>query len=204
MGDATVSGPDHSCLFDVASTQGGYFTTAQAGACGFGRDLLSHHARTGRFVRINRGLYRLRDYPSWPREHVMAAWLAAGRERAVVSHESALDLLNLSDVMPNSIHLTVPRSRRHLPSLPDVTFHTTVRPLEPGDISIREGIRVTSATRTILDSAQAGTAPEQIEMSIRQALDRGLTTRSALLSRARERSQRVQHLILNTITQEQR
>ena len=35
---------------------------------------------------------------------------------------------------------------------------------------------ITSATRSILDAAEAGTAPEQIEMAVTQAMDRGLAT----------------------------
>jgi predicted transcriptional regulator of viral defense system len=93
---------------------------------------------------------------------------------AAVSHESALELLKLSDVIPNAVHLTVPRSRRNLPSVPGVKIHTTSRPLRPGDLTFRDGMIVTSATRTILDAAEAGTAPEQIELAVVQAIRRGL------------------------------
>src|SRR5207248_3046491 len=110
--------PDSLCLFEVASEQGGYFTAEQARACRYSFALLSHHVKSGRFLRIRRGLYRLRDYPSSPREDVLAAWLAVGKESAVVSHDSALDLLDLSDVIPDAAHLTVPRFRRNVPSLP--------------------------------------------------------------------------------------
>jgi len=86
----------------------------------------------------------------------VAAWLAVGKETAVVSHESALALLDLSDVIPKAVHLTVPRSRRHLPTIPGVKVHTTTRPLGAGDVVERDGVRVTSAARTILDAAGAG------------------------------------------------
>ena len=52
----------------------------------------------------------------------MAAWLAVGKQNAVVSHESALDLLDLSDVSPDRVHLTVPRSRRGLAAPPAQRF----------------------------------------------------------------------------------
>lgn len=78
---------------------------------------------------MRRGPCRYREYPSSPREDVLAAWLAVGKTVAVVSHDSALDLLGLSDVIPDAVHLTVPRRRRHLPALPGVKIHTTVRPL---------------------------------------------------------------------------
>src|SRR5512133_706176 len=97
--------PDSLRLFEIASEQGGYFTARQARTCGYGFALLSHHSKSGRFIRVRRGLYRLREYPSSPREEVLAAWLAVGKDVAVVSHESALDLLDLSDVIPNVAHV---------------------------------------------------------------------------------------------------
>jgi hypothetical protein len=82
MYDTSDAGPDQQCLFDVAATQQGYCTSAQAGACGYSPVLLAHHAHSGRFLRVRRGLYRLREYPSSPREEMLVAWLAAGPERA--------------------------------------------------------------------------------------------------------------------------
>jgi predicted transcriptional regulator of viral defense system len=187
--------PDHLLLFDVASGQGGYFTAEQAQSCGFSTALLTHHAKTGRFIHLRHGLYRLRAYPSSPREHVLAAWLAVGKDTAVVSHESALDLLDLSDVIPNAVHLTVPRSRRNLPSLPGVKIHTSSRPLRPSDLAYREGMIVTSATRTILDAAETGTAPEQIELAVVQATRRGLALPDVLQREAAGRGQRVASLV---------
>jgi predicted transcriptional regulator of viral defense system len=129
------------------------------------------------------------------REDVLAAWLALGKDVAVVSHDSALDLLNLSDIIPDAAHLTVPRSRRNLPTLPGVTIHTTVRPLRPDDITYRDGMVVTSATRTILDAAEAGTAPDQIELAVVQAVERGLATPEQLRQGAAERGRRVAALV---------
>jgi predicted transcriptional regulator of viral defense system len=199
MGDATAIRPDHRCLLITASAQHGYFTTAQAHDCGFSRALLSHTTKSGKYIRIHRGLYRLRDYPSFPREDVVAAWLALGKEAAVVSHESALDLLELSDVIPHAIHLTVPRTKRNLPNLPGVKIHTTTRPFTPLDVVTRDGMRLTSAGRTILDAAEWGTAPEQIEMAIQQAIARGLVTRTRLAQDAEDRSQRVRDLVNNAL-----
>ena len=191
--------PDRSRLFEIASEQGGYFTSEQARACGFSWALLSHHVKNGRFIRVRRGLYRFQEYPSSPREHVLAAWLAVGKETAVVSHESALDVLGLSDVIPDAVHITVPRSRRNLPSLPGVKIHTTARPIKPADRVMREGMAVTSAKRSILDAAEAGTAPEQIEKAIIQAIDKGMATARQLKRDAGERGRRVAGLVADAI-----
>lgn len=207
MGDAKTasrtrrpaSRPNRAQLFEIASGQGGYFTADQARACGFSRALLAHHVKSSRFIRVRRGLCRFREYPSSPREHVLAAWLAVGKDVAVVSHESALDLLSLSDVIPDAVHLTVPRSRRNLPSIPGVKIHTTIRPVRPVDRVVRGGIVATSAARSILDAAEGGIAPEQIEMAVIQAIERGLATAPQLRRDAGERGQRVATLIAGAL-----
>lgn len=194
------SKPNEDRLFQIASQQAGYFTARQARDCGYSWALLSHHVQGGRFLRERRGLYRLQQFPSSPREEVVAAWLAVGPDEAVVSHESALDLLGLSDVVPGTIHLTVPRSKRpRHPTPQGVTVHTTTRPLGPGDVVLRGGVRVTAPARSIVDAAQAGTAPEQIVLAVEQAVRRGMTTRARLLGETDGRSKRVERLIRQAI-----
>jgi predicted transcriptional regulator of viral defense system len=199
MHDTDRKRPDHQCLFEVASEQSGYFTTAQAEACGYSSNLRAYHARKGRWVRVRRGLYRLSEYPSSDREEVIAAWLWAGKDSAVISHESALDLLDLSDVIPGTIHITIPRSRRYRPAPAGLTLHTTTRNFDPDEVTTRGGVRVTSAVRTILDCAETGTAPEQIVSAVRQAVDQGLATRRQLETGAASRGGRVERLILRAL-----
>lgn len=195
MDDADApSRPDHEALFAIASEQAGYFTTAQARDRGFSSPLLTHHAKSGRFARVARGLYRLRDYPSSPREELLAAWLRLAPD-AVVSHDSALDLLGLSDVIPNLIHLSVPRARRKLTRRAGVALHTTTRPLDGPDVVARDGMRATAPARTIADVAEVGLAPEQVVRAAQQAIERGLTTPSRLREAALGRGRRVEQLI---------
>jgi predicted transcriptional regulator of viral defense system len=201
MHDEHVRGPDHARLFEVASAQHGYFTAGQARVCGFATDLVTHHARAGKFVRVYRGLYRLRDYPSSPHEQVAAAWLAFGKDNAVVSHESALALHNLSDIVPDAVHVTVPRARRYLSGLPGVCLHTSARPPAKSEVVEREGIQVTAPVRTILDVADAGAGPEQVQMAIRQAVRRALVLPERLRIAARGRSRRVRMLVESTLAQ---
>ena len=198
------SKPSHSRLFELASEQGGYFTAAQARARGFSKALLAHHAKSGRFLRVRQGLYRFREYPSSPREDVTAAWLATGREVAVVSHESALDILGLSDVVPEVVHLTVPRAMRYRSGSPGVVIHTITRRLAKSDTVVRDGIRVTAAVPSIIDAARAGTAPEQIEAAIRQALERGMATKSKLLRAAKTHGGRVERLVRQVLEERRR
>jgi predicted transcriptional regulator of viral defense system len=194
-----VKRPDRLCLFHIASGQAGYFTAEQAQGCGFSRALLSHHAKSGRFIHVRHGLYRLREYPSSLREHVLAAWIAVGKNVAVVSHESALDLLVLSDIIPDAVHLTVPRSRRSLPSMPGVRIHTTDRPIGPTERLVRDGMVITSAARSILDAAEKGADPEQIVLAVTQAIERGLATSNELRRAASGRSRRVAEVIAGAL-----
>ena len=197
--DDTTAGPDHGCLFGVASGQHGLFTTAQAARCGFSRALLAGHARTGRFRRLRRGLYRLRDFPASRWEGVAAAWLALGRESAVVSHGSALGLLGLGDVAPDVVHLTVPRTRRHLPELAGVAIHTATHPPGAGEVVVVEGFLATAAGRTLLDLAEAGAEPGWVVGVIREAVGRGLVEPERLLAGAALRSRRVRELVLDAV-----
>ena len=190
-----IARPDQRGLFEVASGQLGYFTARQAAEQGFGTDDTAYHARQGRFIRELPGVYRLREYPDSPHGYVMAAWLAAGKDRSVVSHESALDLLDLSTVIPDAVHITVPRSRRNLPQLRGVRIHTTTRPIGRQDTVVREGIRVTSPVRTILDSAETYVGPDQIEMAVWQALRRGTALPEEFREAASWRSKRVAAVI---------
>lgn len=187
--------PDHRDLYLIAEAQHGYFTAAQARSCGFSASLIRYHVDTGRYIRARRGIYRLRDYPPFYREHVVIAWLRLGPDRAVVSHESALDLYELSDVIPNATHLTIPRTSNWTPNIRGTRIHTRTRPWQPGDVRIQEGLPVTSPERTIMDAAEMGTGPEQIEMAIMQALERGITTPNRLRSAGANSSFRVKSLV---------
>lgn len=187
---------DHDDLYQVAESQAGYFTTEQALATGMDRSTLRHHARSGgRYQRVRRGLYRLRHFPSTPHEHVVAAWLALSNVPAVVSHESALELYDLSDVIPNAVHVTLPRAKRGQRPRPGVRFHTLGHPPAANEIRRLAGVLATSPERTIIDSLEAGTQPEQIELAVQQALERGLTTPRRLRIAAAGRPERVRIFI---------
>lgn len=185
----------HRLLFEIAASQHGHFTAAQAAACGISWDSLSHGTCSGRYLRVRRGLYRLRDYPSTPYEEIAAACLAAGKDIAVVSHASALALHDLGDIIPDRVHLTLPRSRRNVTPIPGVALHTTTLPLLSSEITEREGIRVTTPARSLLDAAEIGSDPDHIARAIRQAIARGWISPLLLTDAAAARSHRVQQVI---------
>lgn len=190
----TMRNPDHDHLYRISESQGGYFTTWQAHQARFSDERLSYYAKTGLFSRIRRGIYRLTRFPMSPFEDLIVAWLRTGPDSAI-SHESALALYDLTDVIPSEVHVTVPRtaSRRRN----DIRLHTSR--ITPAEISMREGLPVTTVMRTIADVARAGLPEEYIRQAIEEALDRGLANKRALRETAERYGGRTRRLILKTL-----
>lgn len=195
-----MSDTAHDQLYQVAEQQAGYFTAGQAESTGIDRSTLRHHARPGgRFERVRRGLYRLRHFPSSPHEHVVAAWLPLKATGAVVSHESALELYGLSDVIPSAVHVSVPRTKRGVRPRSGVRIHTIEGQLGTDDLRTIDGVPVTSPERTLVDALEDGSPPEQIELAVRQAVDRGLTTPRRLREMVKGRSARTRRIIESAV-----
>ena len=191
-----MSDIDHDLLYQLAEEQAGYFTAEQAVEAGMDRSTLSYHARPGgRYERVRRGLYRLRHFPSSPLEHIVAAWLPLKRAGAIVSHVSALELYDLSDIIPAAVHLSLPRAKRGQRPRAGVRIHTLERPIGPAAVRIVAGVPVTSPERSLLDALEDGAQPEQIELAIRQAIDRGLTSARRLSEESANRPGRVRELV---------
>lgn len=191
-----MSDVNHDELYQLAEAQAGYFTSGQAAEAGMDLSTLSHHARPGgRYERVRRGLYRLRHFPSNPVEHIVAAWLPLRSAQAVVSHASALELYELADVIPDVVHVSVPRAKRGQRPRAGVRIHTMGEPLDSGEVRTIAGVAVTSPERTIVDSLADGEQPEQAQLAIRQAIERGLTTRRRIQQAAARRTNRVRELV---------
>lgn len=119
------------------------------------RSTLRHHARPGgRYERVRRGLYRLRHFPTSPHEYVVAAWLPLRDSGAVISHERALELHDLSDVVPDAAHITVPRSERGLRRREGVRLHTAHRPPTKREVQSVAGLPSRSKWPSIRPSTE--------------------------------------------------
>ena len=103
------SAPSWDQLWEIAAAQMGYFTVAQADKAGFSRPLLQYHLQSGKLERSGRGVLRLSRFPPGDHEDLMPLWLWANGE-GVFSHETALSLHELSDVLPSTWRMTVPSS----------------------------------------------------------------------------------------------
>ncbi|HEY2140598.1 MAG TPA: type IV toxin-antitoxin system AbiEi family antitoxin domain-containing protein [Solirubrobacteraceae bacterium] len=177
--------PDVLGLESEAYNQGGYFTAGQARARGVSRQLVEHHVHRGRFERIRRGLYRIQGFPTAEHDDMREAWMAVGGVDAILSHDSALALLDLSDNIPDSVHLLVSRRRRGLRRPAGVVLHT--RP-DSEEVAViwRDGLPLTAPARTLLDVSDR-LQPEQLSMAVKQALRRGLLTVDQLQEEAKRR-----------------
>ncbi len=171
--------PDWNRLFEVASGQEGLFTTQQAAEVGYSPQLLVHYVRTGRVVRIHRGIYRLVHFPRGEHEELVAAWLWS-EQAGVVSHQTALALHGLSDALPAHVHLTLPSAwrRRRFRVPKDVVLHHADVALE--DRTWFGAVPTTSPRRTLNDCARESLSPELLQQAAQQALRRGMVTRREL------------------------
>jgi predicted transcriptional regulator of viral defense system len=168
-------------LLAIAARQSGYFTAAQALDAGYSYPAQGYHAKRGNWLRVDRGIYRLPEWPTGPRDDLVR-WSLWSRGRAVVSHETALSVHELGDVDPARVHLTAPPNFRQ--KNPSVVIHRA--DLAPRDVQAHEGFRVTTPLRSLLDVAAGELDLDQLGQSIAEALARGMTTRRALLDRADE------------------
>ncbi len=165
-------------LFKIASLQQGFFTTKQAKAAGHKGTNFLYYIRVGHWTREGRALYRLAQYPLPQRPGLMrwALW-SRGRNdipQGVYSHETALSLHDLSDVMPAKFHMTVPSSFRRNTPIPAVIALHKGR-LNPKDIQTMEGVPVTTPLRTIVDVMKEGVLSQDlVEQSILRASALGL------------------------------
>lgn len=169
-------------LYAMAESQQGYFTAGQAVVCGYPTANHGRQCRHGVWQREQRGIYRLTRYPaSLDGPYVLwSLWSRSrgGEPQGVYSHQTALSLFDLSDLMPARLHLTVPPGfRRNTPIPTALVLHK--EPLTPAEIEQRQGYRVVRPLRTIADLLRTG-AVERTHLfaALRQALDRGLISRT--------------------------
>ncbi len=171
-------------LFETAEAQQGYFTTKQALRAGYASRTHLYHAGTGAWIREHRGIYRLARFPASPEGHyVLWSLWSRGRNdepQGVYSHQTALSIHELSDVMPSKLHMTVPRTFRRNSSIPRIlVLHKTE--LGKADIEQRQGYRVVRPLRATADLLEDGTeSPDRLKQALAEALRRGLVTKAEL------------------------
>ncbi len=180
-------------LYEIAQSQQGFFTTKQATRAGSAEKTHTYHVKVGNWIREHRGIYRLADFPTAERPDLMLWYLWSQNRQEIpegtYSHDTALSLHELSDIMPSKLHMTVPKHFRRNSRIPGILILHRAD-LAEGDLQEMQGVRVTRPLRTILDLLQAGQVdPSLIRQAIDEAMRRGLVSRKQIDSLPLDRVQ---------------
>jgi predicted transcriptional regulator of viral defense system len=146
---------------------------------GYSPQLLIHQIRTGKAVRVLRGIYRLVHFPPADHEELVSAWLWSDM-KGVASHQTALALHGLSDILPSSMHLSLPnawRTRRFRVPTGIVLHYADVS--QPDRVWFG-AVPTTNVSRTLNDCARDGLTPDLLRQAAQQAMQRGLTRKSEI------------------------
>lgn len=168
-------------LREIALDQHGLVTTAQAIDDGVSHAELSTMVRRRRLDRAAHGVYRVPQVPATEFDQYGLAVLWTGAPEACLSHATALDCWDITDMNPDRIHMTVAR-RRRIRRAGGERYLIHHEDLEPEQITWWEGVPIVTAPTAIAQCISTG-VPTYL---IRQALERsGGTT----LLTHRERSE---------------
>ena len=168
----------------ILQSQQGYFTTKQAIAAGYISRTHNYHVSTGAWIREHRGIYRLAQYPDSPDcQYVLWSLWSCNRQgipQGVFSHQTALSIHELSDIMPAKLHLIVPPGFRRNSEIPKILhLHRAVLP--DCDIEQRQGFRVVRPLRAITDLLKEATVSKNhLSQALQQGSARGLITRTEI------------------------
>ncbi|MFJ4674045.1 type IV toxin-antitoxin system AbiEi family antitoxin domain-containing protein [Kitasatospora purpeofusca] len=177
----------------IAADQWGLVTAKQAAEQGVNGVRLKRLTDAGLLEHVSRGVY-LVPGAGYPQHlEIKAAWLRLAPAKAawqressdpdsgVVSHTSACLLHDLGDIPAGEVEITVPR--RRVSRDPDVRLRTGV--LEPADITLIDGLPVTTAERTVVDLLRSRADAGHIGGVIAAAEHRDLVVLDALADRVR-------------------
>ena len=176
-------------LAALAEENDGLVTADQARQAGFTDSVLARLVQRGRIERTARGVYRVPYLTpgrfAQYREAVLWAMANRGPANVALSHSTALAIYGISDANPHSIHLTVPKSARLRRQKPKgVILHR--EDLTPEDVSIHEGIPLTTISRTVADLLSSGARLDLVRQAISGARREGFI-RDAEVKRLRRK-----------------
>ncbi|OGN62281.1 MAG: hypothetical protein A3F40_02030 [Chlamydiae bacterium RIFCSPHIGHO2_12_FULL_27_8] len=169
---------ENKALFEIADNQQGFFTAKQAIKCGISSKNHAYFVKTGKWNKEGRGLYRLLNYPIVERPDLMRLYLWSRNShdipQGVFSHSTALMLYDLSDVMPEKIHMTVPENFKRRSKIPEI-LQIHKKNLLKEDIQYYLNVKVTKPLRTIIDIIEENViSKELIYQAIEASVSKGL------------------------------
>ena len=196
-------------LENLAQSEGGIFTTAQAGRMDVPRSALSHAEKTGRIVRITHGAYRFAGTPASQFDELVALWKLTApskftQERAiswdgvVVGGHSAAFIHNIGDFFLEPYRLY---TRQRFNSRTSAAEYS-MRAISEEDVVWRHGLPITRVERTLVDLVKDHEDPSLCEDAFFDAYNRYAFTGEFNLARMdtllETESARVRHTMANT------
>jgi hypothetical protein len=170
-------------LRNLARRQYGVISRAQAIRAGLTADMIHHKLRSDRWQRIYPGIYATFTGTPGRSAQLWAAVLSAG-PGAVLSHETAAELLKLTDKRAELIHVTVPR-QRHVTAVSGISLHRSGRAVEA--VQRDSNPPRTRVEETVLDLTQTAATFDDVCGWITRAFARDLTDESRLRAAMRQR-----------------
>ena len=188
MEENTLTAVDR--LRESALDQHGYITTAQASELNVSKAALSILAKRGRIERVGHGIYHIPQVPFSQYAPLMLAVLWTGVPEAALSHETALDLYEVSDINPFKIFVTVGKDRRIRRKGPE-KYKLHYQDLQPNQITWREQIPTVTLPTAIKQCIDIGVPSYLVRQAIENGRNQGLVLsgeKDNLLNRLEERN----------------
>lgn len=142
---------DDAKIAVIAARQRGRVARRQLLAAGVSRQAIAVRLRAGRLHEVHPGVYAVGHPAGGIDEALMAAWLFGGA-RSVLTHRGAVSYWGLAGF--EAVDLTYPGRRRNRGRL---VFHQGSIPA--GEWARRDGMRVTTLARTLLDICATASGP---------------------------------------------
>ncbi len=165
-------------LQNLATTQAGYFSLTQAFECGFtSAEQLEIHERVERCAD---GVYRFLLHPPSEREDLVVTWLQT-EQQGVFSHDTALALHELSDILPVRQHITVPPGWKPVEGMAlstNTVLHYGL--VETNEKSWMGPVPYTKPLRTLVDCIDDNLPPDILDQALSDAYRRGMLSPAEL------------------------
>jgi very-short-patch-repair endonuclease len=166
-----VDGPPDSRISAIATVQRGRVARRQLLAAGVTADMIRSRLKTGYLIRVHDGVYVVAHLAPIELGDETAALLAVGDD-SCVSHLTAAVTHDIIVVpVGTPIHVTTPHARMNRSG---IVVHRS-QTLTPVDVTVHEGLPITSVARTLLDIAELSPMRD-IERAVDEALGRKLAT----------------------------
>lgn len=175
---------------ELAASQWGLVTSAQALAAGVDRMALSRLEKSGLLVRLRRGVFRLRAVPAAKEDDIRAAWLSLMPSKTVdarlddlandfvLAGATAAYLYGYGDMDPEP-YVFVSTVRKQLSSSDSIVLR---RKLEARDIALRAGLPVLKLERLVYELLRERQDLSLVTDVVRDALFSGARIDEAYLA----------------------